>query len=389
MGEISEVLLDPERQAKARQYGQLRRRLAFAAWAVSGAYLTAWVVLGWGPTVDGAIKGLDLPGGGGLAWWIQLLAVAAAVGLPLAALHLPLEYYAGFVLPHRFHLSTQTFAGWVSDMAKGAALSAVIGAPLLIGLYALIRRSPDGWWFWSAIGFSLVSVVLSALAPVVLMPIFFKFKPLDEAHAELGDRLLALTRRSGTRVGGVFTFDMSRRTRAANAALVGLGSTRRVILADTLLSEFAPAEIETVLAHELAHHVHRDIPLFILVQTGLNLVTFWLIASGMHWALTGLGLASVADPGGLPALALLGGVWTTALSPLGNAFSRWRETLADRYALRLTRNRGAFASAMSRLANQNLADADPPAWAVLLFATHPPLSRRIRMAETGDESLLD
>jgi STE24 endopeptidase len=380
MSETATVVLDPQQQIKAHRYATLRRRLSLTSWALSAAYLGAWVAFGWGLTFERVIQSLASNWTGAIPWWIVLLAVAAALGLPFGLLYLPVEYYAGFVLPHRFQLSTQTLAGWVTDMAKGAVLSVLIGCPLLIGLYALMRLSPGGWWLWAAVGYSAVSVVLSALAPVILMPIFFKFRPLDEAHAELNERLLALTRRARTRVRGVFTFDMSRRTRAANAALVGLGRTRRVILGDTLLSEFEPEEIETVLAHELGHHVHLDIPLFILVQTGFNLLTFFLIATGARWAVPDLGLSSLADPGGLPAVALLAGVLTTIVGPVANAFSRWREALADRYALELTHNRGAFASAMTRLANQNLAEADPPGWAVLLFATHPPLGQRIRTA---------
>jgi STE24 endopeptidase len=386
MSETGTIVLDPQQQAKAREYGALRRRMALASWAFSAAYLGAWAAFGWGPAVERAARGLASNWPASISWWITLLAVAAALGLPFGVLHLPLEYFAGFVLPHRFRLSTQTLGGWVSDMAKGAVLSGVIGCPLLVGLYVLIRLSPDEWWLWAAVGYSAVSVVLSALAPVVLMPIFFKFEPLDQAHAALNERLLDLARRSGTRVRGVFTFDMSRRTRAANAALVGLGGTRRVILGDTLLSEFEPEEIETVLAHELGHHVHKDISLFILVQTGFNLLTFYLIAAVSRWAGPSLGLPSLADPGGLPVLVLFAGVLTAIVGPLANAFSRWREALADRYSLELTQDREAFVSAMTRLANQNLAEADPPTWAVLLFATHPPLGRRIRVAREFPEA---
>jgi STE24 endopeptidase len=389
MSESTPVVLDPQRQGKARRYAALHRRLALATWALSGAYLGAWVVFGWGPAIERTLLALGSSWRVGVPWWLALLAVAAAVGLPFGLIYLPLEYYGGFVLPHRFQLSTQDLRGWLTDMAKGAVLSAVIGSPLLIGLYALVRLSPGEWWLWSALGYSAVSLGLSAVAPVILMPIFFKFRPLDQAHAALNERLLALARRAHTHVRGIFTFDMSRRTRAANAALVGLGRTRRVILGDTLLSEFEPEEIETVLAHELGHHVHMDIPLFVLVQTGINLLTFFLIAAGARWAVTELGLTSLADPGGLPAVALLAGILSTIIGPFANAFSRWREALADRYSLELTHSPAAFVSAMTRLANQNLGEADPPRWAVLLFATHPPLGQRIRQAGAFGESTPD
>jgi STE24 endopeptidase len=365
MNQEARLVLDPKRQSRSREYARLRRRLVVGSWAVSGVYLGVWALLRWGPKLSRTLESFATPRAGGAPWWLELLAIAVAVGLPYALLSLPVNFYAGFVL------------------------SLVLGTPLLVGLYAVMRASPDLWWLWAALGYSAVSVVLSALAPVVLMPIFFKFRPLDQAHAALNERLLELARRSGTRVRGVFTFDMSRRTRAANAALVGLGATRRVILGDTLLSEFKPEEIETVLAHELGHHVHMDIPLFIVVQSGLNLLTFFFISVCVRWASPGLGLASVADPGGLPVLALLAGVLSVIIGPLANAFSRWREALADRYALQLTHNRESFVSAMTRLANQNLAEADPPDWAVWLFSTHPPIGRRIRLAEESDEATVN
>lgn len=389
MNEDAAVVLDPQRQDRSRAYGRLRRRIAVASWTISAAYLGTWVFLRWGPKLARAIESYAMRRTGGVAWWLELLAMAGAVGLPYALLFLPLNFYAGFILPHRFELSTQTLFGWVSDALKGAILSIILGTPLLVGLFALMRRSADLWWLWAAIGYSAFSVVLSALAPIVLMPIFFKFRPLDQAHAALSDRLLELARRSGTRVRGVFTFDMSRRTRAANAALVGLGGTRRVILGDTLLSEFEPEEIETVLAHELGHHVHKDIPLFIVVQSGLNLLTFFFISVCVRRAGPALGLSSIADPGGLPTLALLAGGLGALIGPLVNAFSRWREALADRYALQLTQNRRAFVSAMTRLANQNLTEANPPDWAVWLFSTHPPIGRRINMALESGEGTVD
>lgn len=375
------LALDPQQQIKAREYAGLRRRLALASWAISTAYLLAWVLLGWGPIVERAAATLTSQWIGGTFWPVVLLATAVTMGLPIALLFIPLEYYSGFVLPHRFHLSTQTLGGWIADVLKAGVLSTVIGCPLLLGLYAAMRASPDLWWLWSAIGYSAVSVVLSALAPILLMPIFFKFRPLDQAHAALSDRLVDLARRSGTRVRGVFTFDMSRRTRAANAALVGLGATRRVILGDTLISEFETDEIEAVLAHELGHHAHKDIPLFILVQSGINFMTFFLVAALARRASPWLGLTSVADAGGLPALAFFAGLLTTVTNPVVNAFSRWREEMADNFALRLTQSRRGFVSAMTRLANQNLAEADPPAWAVWLFSTHPPIARRIASAK--------
>lgn len=374
--------LDPERQARARQYARLRRRLWATELVVGAAYLGLWVWLGWATAIDQALAAahagglLPVP----LPWWVHLLLVAAALGVPWFLLSLPLDYFAGFVLPHRYDLSTQSLAGWLSDLAKEMLLSAGLGGPLLLGLYLAIRLSPATWWIWAAGGEVLVMTALTVLSPVLLMPFFYKFKPIGEEHANLRERLLALAERAGQKVESVYAFDMSRRTRAANAALTGLGATRRVILGDTLLAEFTPDEIETVLAHELGHHAHRDIPLTLGVQGILSLGLFCLASVGLRLYAIRSALPSLADPTGLPILALSLGVLSMIGMPLGNAFSRWRESMADDFALRMTGKPEAFASAMTRLANQNLAEIDPERWVVLLLNSHPPLKSRIQKA---------
>jgi len=369
--------LDPERQRRARQYAAVRRRLSLLELAASAAYLTLWLAFGWTHSAQSAWRSV-LPG---VAGWLEPALMALAVGLPWMIVTFPLDYYIGFVLPHRYELSTQTIAGWLTDQAKGLAVSAALGIPLLVGLYGLMRWTPDAWWLGAATGYALVTTVLAVLSPVLLLPLFYNLQPLGQEHEGLRQRLLGLARTAGARIEGVYQFNMSRRTKAANAALTGLGRTRRILLGDTLLASFSDDEIETVLAHELAHHVHGDIPLSLLVGTGLSLGGFYLVAIGLDQLGGGVGLTSAADPAGLPLLALLFGAFGLLTMPLGNAFSRWRERLADEMALNLTHKPVAFARAMTRLANQNLADADPPRWVVWLLSSHPPLRDRIARAE--------
>jgi STE24 endopeptidase len=181
-------------------------------------------------------------------------------------------------------------------------------------------------------------------------------------------------------VSGVFRFDMSRRTKAANAALAGLGGTRRIILGDTLLNEFSADEVEAVIAHELGHHVHRDIPLGILVSSGLTLAGLYLASLALDRGAAFFGFAGPADIAALPLFALTLGLFGVLSLPLNNAYSRWRERRADAYALDATRKPQAFADAMTRLANQNLADADPEPWVVWLLYSHPPIRDRVAQA---------
>jgi STE24 endopeptidase len=371
------VALDPERQKRAQQYARIHRRLWALELILGAAYLVLWTAAGWALRVRLALQRWDP----GLPWWLELLLIAGAVGVPWFIATLPLEAYGGFLLPRRFGLSTQTWAGWATDLVKGGVIGLTLGAPLLVALFAAIRGTGRWWWLVAAAGYSLFSVVLAALAPVLLMPLFYRFRPLGEDHADLRERLLQLAAQAGARVEGVFTFDMSRRTRAANAALTGLGRTRRIILGDTLLSEFTPDEVETVLAHELGHHVHRDIPLLVGVQTLANFAAFFLVSLGLTWGAGKSGLLGPADPAVLPLLGLLLSALGFVTMPAANAISRWREALADDFALRVTRRPQAFASAMTRLANQNLAEVDPERWVVALLYSHPPLRDRIRKAE--------
>jgi STE24 endopeptidase len=300
---------------------------------------------------------------------------------------LPLSYYSGFVLPHRFDLSNQTLKGWIGDQVKSILIGAVLGGFLLEVVYAILRVSPDLWWLWVAIFMLLFNVLLANLGPVLLFPIFYKFAPLGDEHADLVERLLQLAERAGARVRGVYRFDMSRRTKAANAALAGLGNTRRILLGDTLLNEFTHDEIETVMAHELGHHVHKDIPVGILVESALTLVGAYLASLGLRWGAVAFGFAGPADIAALPVFALVMGAYGFVTMPLGNAYSRWRERRADEYALQATSKGEAYAAALVRLANQNLADADPEPWVEFLLYSHPALGKRIEMARSFRSNL--
>ncbi|HLA08165.1 MAG TPA: M48 family metallopeptidase, partial [Anaerolineales bacterium] len=269
---------------------------------------------------------------------------------------------------------------WVIDQIKGLAVGAPIGLLLLELLYLALRVTGDLWWLWAAGGMLIFSVLLSNLAPILIMPLFNKYVPLGDEHKELAERLLALAQRANTKVRGVFKFDMSKRTKSANAALTGIGNTRRIVLGDTLISEFSTDEIETVLAHELGHHVHRDIPLFITFGTVSTTISLFLASLALNWAIGYFGFSSPADIAAFPALSIILGAYGLITMPVDNAVSRWREEMADDYALQSTGKYEAFASAFTRLANQNLGEVDPEKWVVFMFYSHPPLGERIAKA---------
>ena len=370
------TLLDPEKQKQAKQYARIRRRLWLVETVLSTLYLLAWLFFGWARALTNGLKALTTNK------WLLVFGFAIVFGGISSLLDLPLEYYSGFSLPHRFNQSTQDFKGWVVDQLKGLAISAPLGLLVLELLYLALRLTGNWWWLWTGAGMLVFTVLLSNLAPVLIMPLFNKFVPLGEEHADLAERLMKLAEGAHTKVRGVFKFDMSKRTKAANAALTGLGNTRRIVLGDTLINEFSTDEIEVVLAHELGHHVHKDIPILIAFGTLMTMGGLYLASLALNWAVGYFGFSSPADIAGLPALGLLLGAFSLLTQPLGNAVSRWRERMADGYALQSTGKAEAFASAFIRLANQNLGEVDPEKWVVFMFYDHPPLGERIKMAES-------
>lgn len=311
-------------------------------------------------------------------WWLELPLVLAVVGAGYRLLALPLDWLGGYWLPRRFGLLHQPFHSWLWDAAKATLIGSLLTLLAAETVYAFLRATP-WWWLWGAGVFLAGYAVLAWLAPVWLVPLFYRLAPLDDVA--LRDRLLRVAARAGVPVLGVWVADQSRKSRAANAAVVGLGATRRIVLFDTLIKEFSVDEVEVVLAHEMAHQVHKDIGRGLLVQGALTLATFWLTD---HWLRAGterLGLTGPADPAGLPLFGLiLMGVGLISL-PLANGWSRHVERQADDFALRMSDHPAAFITAMERLGALNLSERDPHIVKEILFYSHPSIGRRIARAQ--------
>jgi STE24 endopeptidase len=356
---------------RARTYHRWRFRLGAAGLALSVPYLVAWLATGLSVALRNALVAITP------TWWIELALALAVLGLGHRLLTLPLSWLGGFWLPRRFGLLHQTFGRWLWDGAKAGLIGAVLGTLAALVVYGLMRATP-WWWLWAALAFFVGYGLLALVAPIWLVPLFYRLTPLPDAA--LGQRLLRLAERAAVPVLGVWVADQSRKSRTANAAVVGLGATRRILLFDTLVAEFTPDEVETVLAHELAHQVHGDIGRGLLIQGALTLVTFWVADHALRAGAHALGLSGPADLAALPLFGLvLIAVGAIAL-PLGNGWSRRVERQADDFALRVTGNAPAFIGAMERLAALNLAEPAPHPLKEFFLYSHPSIPRRVARA---------
>jgi STE24 endopeptidase len=365
---------------RATRYQRLKRQASVFSFAVSVALLGGLILSGWSAALRdaaGAAAARVFPDplhafATVLFYVLFFVAVNEAIGLPLA-------FYSGFALERRYGLSNETLAGWLRDQAKSFAIGVLLGGAAAEVIYWLMRVAPDRWWLAGGAVFTLIIVGLTNVAPVLLLPLFYSVKPL--ARDALRARLMALADRAGARVLGAYEWGLGGKTKKANAALAGLGATRRILVSDTMLAEYSDDEIEVVLAHELAHHVHGDIWKGILFESALVLGGFYLASIVLRAAAGPAGLAGVDDVAGLPLLLLAAGAVSVVMVPVAHAMSRAFERSADRFALDLTRNPSAFISAMRRLGAQNLAEEHPSRVVQWLFYSHPPIRDRISAAQ--------
>ncbi|WP_316524571.1 M48 family metalloprotease [Kitasatospora brasiliensis] len=361
-----------------RARGRALRR-AQLPWALGGRLAGLALTLLLGLTPAGAALVTATGGWFGGSRTAGVTAGATALVLLGQALRLPFAAGARTVRA-RYGLVTQGWAGWALDAVRGLALTLVLLLPLALGLFALTAWSPQRWWLPAAGAAALLTAALSFLHPLLIEPVFNRFTPMPPGEQRTA--LLALAERDGVRVRDVLVADASRRTTALNAYVSGFGATRRIVAYDTLLTTAEPREVELVVAHELGHVRHRDVP----VGTALGAVGAALavavlgLLSTWRPLLDAAGATDPADPRALPLLAALAALLGALSGPLQCAVSRRIEARADRHALELTGDAEQFVAMQRRLAVANVSDVDPPRVLELLFATHPSATRRIAAA---------
>jgi STE24 endopeptidase len=359
---------------EAREYNSTTRWLEIGDMAISIGFLVLLLATGWSSTLrDAAIRLSREHYALQLFYYVLFLSIFSKI------LGFGLDFYS-FRLEHRFNLSNQRLTGWLIDEAKGWLLGLVLATVLCEIIYALIRTSPEHWWIFAWLIFIGMFIFFAQIAPVVLFPLFYKFAPLQ--NDELRARLVRLGERAGTRVRGVYEWKLSEKSKKANAALTGLGNTRRIILADTLLQNYSTDEIEAVLAHELGHHVHGHIVKSIFVEAAVTLAGFWAANEALRYAIDQQKMFEhLTDFANLPLLVLVSTILSLVLMPALNAYSRFTERQADVYCWKSVPNIAPYVSAMEKLNKQNLSESHPSRLVELLFHSHPPISKRIAAAE--------
>jgi Zn-dependent protease with chaperone function len=366
---LREIVPDPARQQKAREYSRLLRRGSFIELGI-GVILLLVLLFTPASTTLASILAFPFP----VPAILYLLTLAAGYGVIVA----PLNYYYDFVLPHRYGLSKQALVSWLRDKVKASGLELLLGLCLVIIIYWLIGNLPSLWWLAAALIMFLVSLILTRLTPTFLIPLFFKLKPLEEGG--LKEKLVNLAKRAGVDISECLTMDLSSKATTANAMLSGWGKSRRIIFSDTLLQGYSWDEIEVTLAHELGHRLHHDIPKLIGIQAATFLLAFYLANLALRAGVVLFSLHGISDIAGIPWLVLILAILILVLQPALNWYNRRVEMAADETALALSNNPLAFVALMTKLTDQNLTEAEPSHWAKLLFYDHPTYNERVKLA---------
>ena len=362
-------LIDPQLQRKAKLYTRKKDILHLIQILLSCGYLLVFYLSGISEEIALSVAGFSFP---------VAIILYALFFLPLTIILLPLSFLSDYRIEKKFGLSTQKIGAWLTDQIKGLLLAIVLGYPLLLLLFFLFTHTPLYWWVFGGCGLFLFQLFVAIIFPVLIFPLFFKQKPVEDKDFE--KEVYSLFDETRIKIRGVYSFNLSIKTKKENALIAGFWKTRRILLADTLLENRSKDEILVVLAHEIGHHVNRDL----LKNMLIDLVTSFIILYAVHRIMIffpGFPESLLSALSLFPLFILFTGFFSFPIRILVNTYSRYREKKADQAAITLTRNREAFISLMAGLANTNLSVAYPKKLKVLLSYSHPPIGQRIEYAQ--------
>jgi len=312
--------------------------------------------------------------------WAVTAGYMTVIIIGYTIIFLPYSWFKGFFLEHKYDLSNQTFFKWLWDEAKSLFISLILAVIVFEIFYAFMRGTGQLWWVWAAVVWIVLQVVLGMLFPVVILPLFYKTTKLD--RPDLEEKINELASNSGVNVLGLFQINFSEKTKKANAALAGLGKTKRIMLGDTLLDEFKDNEVINVLAHEFGHFYHLHIWKLMAVASVLAFGGMWIadLILNLSAEMLGIGADKISTIGTAPLFILALSIFGLVTMPLTNIISRYFERQADKFALETTKDAEGFISAMERLADQNLANKEPHPAIEFLLHSHPSIARRVEFA---------
>ena len=353
----------------SKKYNNTKLAIGISKAIVSFILLYLFIALGFSLSLQNYIQTfIENP-------YLIFIIFVFVIGIFSSILFMPINIYTGFYLEHKYNLSNQTFFKYFLENVKSMLVGLVIGIPILLLFFYVINQFGDLWWLVFASAMFFISVVLSQLFPILILPIFYKILPLKDD--ELKTRISNLAKGAGIKVENVFSFDMSKNTKKANAAFTGLGKTKRIILGDTLLNDYTKDEIETVIAHELGHYKHKHIIKNLIFGTVSSFLTFFIISLLYKNSLSWFDFESITKVAALPLLSLWAMIIGLIQSPIGNILSRKYEYEADRYAIESTLKPESFIKTLNKLTDQNLGDKEPHPFVEWFFYSHPSIKNRI------------
>ena len=360
--------------AKAKKYSSLKYGLSILDTAYSLAFLLVFCGFGFSKGLAVLLQNINPE----RFFLVPSYILIAAVLYYLISL--PLNFYRTFILEHKFSLSNQKLSNWSGDQFKAGAISYIVALVLIGAFYCFVGRFENSWWLVVSLFWIFFSLVFAKLTPTLIIPLFFKYKKLsDEA---LRQRILNLADKMKVKILDCFEIDLSKKTLKANAAFVGVGRSRRVILADTLKDKYSYDEVEVILAHEFAHYKLKHLLKLIAVNSCVTITCFYLIFKSSSYALRFFGFSSLEDIAALPVVLIYFILFGIITQPLECFISRKLEKNADLMALKVTGLKDAFISMMNKLSEQNLADTSPHPLIKFFFFDHPPVDERIKIAGT-------
>ncbi len=365
--------------AKAKEYSRQKIRLAVFRLMLTIIFLFVMLI----SNVSGSLR--NLVAGWNQNFYIQASLYLFVLSIVYFLIFLGPDFYGDFLLEHKFLLSNQTISDWIMQSIKKYLLSLALFILTGEALYIFLRHFPNIWWLWATAGWFLLTVVLGKIAAALIIPLFYKCNPLSSES--LKQRLLNLCKTCPFKVEKVIEIKLSRETRKANAAVIGLGKSKRIFLSDTLLKEYSEDQVEAVFAHELGHLLLRHSLQTLVFGAVTSLVCFYLAYILFNKSLGFFGFNQVYDIAAFPLLALILLLIGLIFVPLQNAFSRYLEKQADLFAISHIQNKESFISAIRKLGEMNLSDPLPGKLVRFLFYTHPPVSERISYASKENEKL--